>query len=154
MTTKNKVRNAFDRKRLQTIVNSEGGAQQQFKDECDVNMIVDMYVKTRDPRYLNPNEANYGVMPSQTFHEAMNIVVQGQQMFEELPSEVRKKFDNNPSQFLQYMDGNPDTNELYELGLIKNRPTEEVLTSSGKEGSTSESASASTTENNPEGVSS
>lgn len=97
--------------------------QQQFKQECDINYIVerasvtgslvDPFVKpTRLPMY-----GDYTEVPD--FMTANNIMIQAEEDFMKLPSKVRKEFDNNPNKFLQFMSDESNFDKAVELGLVE-----------------------------------
>lgn len=90
---------------------------QSFKDECDINKIMARYVKTGVITHLNPAEPRYGFAPAGDFLGAMSLVTQAQQSFDELPAEVRRKFDNDPGKFLDFIDDPANEAELAEMGL-------------------------------------
>lgn len=97
------VRNAFQRKRVRTEIDIQDMTQQQFKDEVDVNFIVDSYASTKNPAILNRTQENYGYAPAKTFHEAMNIVLETEEKFESLPSEIRDYFNSDVNNYLEAM---------------------------------------------------
>ncbi|AXL15479.1 internal scaffolding protein [Microviridae sp.] len=77
--------------------------QQHQKDETDVNKIMKRYVKTGVIDHVNRHEGHYGDVPAHTYHEAMDQVIQANDMFQELPSRVRKRFENDPGKFLAFV---------------------------------------------------
>lgn len=116
--TKVKVRNKWSTERLVTQLDNSEGAKQEFKDECDINVIINRYKKTGNIYHLNQSEPAYGVAEPVTYHEALNLVMAAQEQFEQLPSQARKRFNNNPTEFMEYIHSNPDKKELFEMGLL------------------------------------
>lgn len=55
----------------------------------------------------------------QDFQEAMFIVAQGKSMFEELPGEIRKRFSNDPAQFLGFVQNPDNMDEMARMGILK-----------------------------------
>lgn len=110
------------RKRVQLICNMEEcKTEQKFKDECDINWLVNKY----DPRTLaemrSKTEGQYGFVDSQSFQDAMYIVAKADQMFDQVPSQIRKRFENNPAQFLEFVQNPDNAEELVKMGLARNR---------------------------------
>lgn len=70
----------------------EGRTKQSFKDECDINNIVEKYQRTGAVSHANNYEAQYGDVNVADFQTAMNTVAQANTMFEDLPSSLREEF--------------------------------------------------------------
>lgn len=104
----------------------EGMTRQSMKDECDINIIMRKYQKTGAVAHVREFGAFYGDVEPVTFHEAMETIRQANEMFAALPSSVRKRFSNDPSEFLDFV-SKPQENEaeLRKLGLWKRTPEPE-----------------------------
>ena len=91
--------------------------QQQFKEEADINTIVDRFLRSGVlPNSVNmPQYVDYeGVFD---FQSAMNVVRQADENFMRLDAKVRARFNNSPQAFLEFF-ANPDnTEEAIRLGL-------------------------------------
>lgn len=73
-------------------------------DAADVNKIVAHFITTgMDPAADRASAQNFGYATSVSFTEAMQNVAEIQSNFNELPSEARKQFDNDPAQWLDAM---------------------------------------------------
>jgi len=91
--------------------------QQQFKEEADINTIVDRFMKTGhlpDPVSM-PQYVDYeGIFD---FQSAMNVVRQADENFMRMDAKVRARFHNSPQEFLEFF-ANPDNmEEAVRLGL-------------------------------------
>jgi len=91
--------------------------QQQFKEESDINTIVDRFMKTGhlpEPASM-PQYVDYeGVFD---FQSAMNVVRQADENFMRMDAKVRARFHNSPQEFLEFF-ANPDNvEEAVRLGL-------------------------------------
>ena len=91
--------------------------QQQFKEESDINTIVDRFMKTGhlpEPASM-PQYVDYeGVFD---FQSAMNVVRQADENFMRMDAKVRARFHNSPQEFLEFF-ANPDNSaEAVRLGL-------------------------------------
>lgn len=102
--------------------------KQSFKAECDINNILVKYQKTGVFDHVKKYEPQYFDATETDYHEAMNTVVQAQEMFEDLPSKAREYFNNDPASFLKFFDdnGGDSVDILYDLGLA-------IGTKSGKQ---------------------
>lgn len=98
--------------------------RQDAKDECDINQIVDKFQRTGVIDHRNKYEAKYGFADSNDLHQAMNLITEAQQMFDELPSKARKRFNNDPGQFLDFVQDPANINEMETLGLATVRERE------------------------------
>lgn len=91
--------------------------QQQFKEEADINTIVDRFLRSGVmPTPVNmPQYVDYeGVFD---FQSAMNVVRAADENFMRLDAKVRARFNNSPQEFLEFF-ANPDnTDEAIRLGL-------------------------------------
>lgn len=92
--------------------------KQEFKDECDINVLMKRYQKSglfpqypgQVPRYVS----NIG---APDFLEAQNLVIKAREEFMSLNSELRKRFDNDPAKFLAFVSDEKNSEELVTLGL-------------------------------------
>nr|WAE43869.1 MAG: internal scaffolding protein [Microviridae sp.] len=106
-------------KRVQIFFNEPSRTHQSFKDECNINNIVRKYKKTGVLTHVTSAVAQQGdFCDVPTFHEAMNIVASAQQHFDQLPSLVRKRFSNDPAQFLDFVGDASNLDEMRSLGLL------------------------------------
>ncbi len=91
--------------------------KQSFTKECDINNIMAKYQKTGAIDHVNKHEASYGFATSHDFQSALETIRTGQTMFDELPSSIRTKFENDPAKFLDFVQDNKNQAEMVELGL-------------------------------------
>lgn len=91
--------------------------KQSFKDECDINQIMAKYQKTGLITHIKKFEGEYGEYDPIDFTTAMQTIAEGQSMFEELPSQARKYFDNDPSKFMEFVQNPDNVEKMKELGL-------------------------------------
>lgn len=110
------------RGRVQVVNTSPSRAKQSFKDECNINNIVSKYQKTGAVTHFNKNAPRYEDASGADFQDAMNLVTSTQQLFNELPSSLRARFANDPSQFLDFVQDPRNADEMAELGLRKAQP--------------------------------
>ena len=91
--------------------------QQQFKEESDINTIVDRFMKTGhlpEPASM-PQYVDYeGVFD---FQSAMNVVRQADENFMRMDAKVRARFHNSPQEFLEFFANPGNVDEAVRLGL-------------------------------------
>lgn len=105
-------------KRVQLSFSKPSRTLQAHKDDCDINNIMKKYRQT-------------GVLPSSSrlfsygdfsnvndFLTAQDQLLQAQAAFDALPATIRKFFDNEPANFLQFFEDPSNAAKARELGLI------------------------------------
>lgn len=120
------IRSAYGpRLRLEMHFPPEGKTKQSFKDECDVNRIMARYLATGELPNLNALPPQYLDVTEMDFQEHQNFIAEANSMFNQLPSAIRARFENNPGAFLDFCSQEKNRPELAEMGLL--RPIEEPL---------------------------
>ena len=83
---------------------SETLVQQNLKDGCDINKIMARYNKTGVLEHITTARGSYNELPTpESYQDALNQLQAATDAFYELPSRVRKDFNNNPDEFLHFM---------------------------------------------------
>lgn len=101
---------------------SKNMTKQSFKDECNINKIMDKFQRTGVIDHYAKHGPTYGDATSVDLQDALNVISHAETMFEELPSSLRKKFENNPQKFLDFVQNSDNLEEMRELGLAKSGP--------------------------------
>lgn len=105
-------------RRVYTENNEPSKTDQQFKEDCDVNTIMDRFLKTGQVSHLAKNQGLYAdVSSAPDFQEAMEITSKANQAFEALPARVRERFGNSPIAMLAFLDNPENDKEAIALGL-------------------------------------
>ncbi len=113
------IRHDLDRPaRVQIFPKGESATKQSFKDECDINNIMAAFAVTGVLNHANESEANYGFASSDSSTESMHLITDAQNMFANLPSQLRTRFDNDPVKFLEFTENANNLPEMIELGLM------------------------------------
>jgi len=105
--------------------------KQEFTAECDLNTIMKRFIASDfDPSTIptTTRKAFYGdlsAMPD-SYHAALNYVRATEQMFLELPADLRARFDNDPQQFINFVEDPANTDELVKLGFLSSEPLPEA----------------------------
>lgn len=100
----------------------ESLTQQQFIEECDVNNILAKYKRTGLVTHLAKHSGNFGDFSNvDDYQTSLSKIMQAQQSFEMLPSELRSKFGNDPGKLIEFMADEKNIEDCYKFGL-KIRP--------------------------------
>lgn len=99
-------------------------AKQAMKKECDINAIMKRYEKTGLVEHVNRYNGQYAdVTMSGDYQSALQIIMDADTMFSSLPARIRDKFENDPREFLDFVENPDNAKELTELGLATKRDT-------------------------------
>lgn len=93
--------------------------EQCHTQECDVNRIVNRYHKTGVLGQQANKVLQYGFAPALDFRDALDLVRAAEAQFAAVPSDIRKRFDNNPATFLAFVENPANAEELVKMGLAK-----------------------------------
>lgn len=119
------VTNPRIRRRVQFVPVGESRVEQSHRDECDINKIMARYHRSG----LLPGRGEPGYYGDFTavddYQDAVERVFAADRAFMELPSAVRKRFANDPSELLAFLADEGNRDEAVELGIIP--PLEPVV---------------------------
>lgn len=135
MTKPRKIKPAYTRTRVKTEGDPERKSKtvQSEKHASDINNIMARAHKTGQLPVLMGRPEIQPLPDGQTYQDALNKVIHAQQTFEQLPSEIRTVFDNDPKMMLHALEqsaSDPKVKEnLQQLGLLDTPvvPTAEPL---------------------------
>ena len=119
--TKIIFRTAYGEKLKVQLTTNDSRTEQSHKEECDINNILKQHNRTGQLDHVRSNEGIYDDFTEYDYQNSMNIIATANSMFEELPSQMRNKFENDPSKFLNFVHNEKNNEEMYEMG-IKIRP--------------------------------
>lgn len=112
--------------KVQTVPEGKSLTEQSHRDRVNINKIVAKARKGIPPR-VQEGPGLYGDFTSgMSFHEMQNRVADARGDFMALPSEVRKRFENDPGKLLDFIADPNNRQEAMELGLLP-KPPEKVL---------------------------
>lgn len=105
-----------------------GGADQSFKKQCNINLIMEQYAKTgmlpyqstQTPQFIDCSQ----VTDLQTAFSIANNAIES---FNSLPPEVRKAMDNNPANLESFILDKDNTELLKKHNIITVQPIETTL---------------------------
>ncbi len=121
-----KIISAYAPKRKVILMFAETGrTKSQFMQDCDINRIVTRAEKTGVVDHIQNTPPTYGdVGTSIDFQESMNTIIIANAMFADLSSRVRRRFDNNPAEYLEFIEDPQNEDEMRTLGILN--PLKEV----------------------------
>lgn len=115
MTDKNLTR---ERDRLSAPVGERTRTKQSFKDECDINKIVNRFRKTGQLTHVTGGEPIYGdFSKSVELQEAIERVEAAWTGFMNLDAHIRKAADNDPVKLLEMLADEDQAYALQEAGM-------------------------------------
>lgn len=101
-------------------------AQQHFKEECDINTILQKFNITGllPEAPLSPRYGDFSGIGD--YHSALNRVMAAREEFGALPAQIRARFDNDPSKLIEFLQDENNRPEAEELGLVEKAAVEVV----------------------------
>lgn len=104
--------------RIQTIPKGKSMTEQTHKKDCDINTIIKRYNRT-GILAQRLSKGVYGDFTNVTdFQTSLNRVRDAQQDFLALPSDLRKRFRNDPGELIEFISDPNNRKEAIALGLI------------------------------------
>lgn len=110
-----------NRKRLTAPTSDKKYTVGYLSKQCNINEILknrSMSEIMSEAAYANMTYLDISSLPS--YQDALNIVIDADEKFLQLPSSVREKFGNNPQRFLDFVSDKNNISEMKELGLLNN----------------------------------
>lgn len=118
-------RTAFgDKKRIRVQNDEPSMTKQSHKDECNINLIIKRHDSTGLLTHVRNMSPTYGEVTGDDFRDSMEKVIAAEQAFGELPSGLRKEFQNDPALFLDFVHDPENQDRMVELGLAEYTPEE------------------------------
>lgn len=93
--------------------------RQEFSEECDINVIMAQYEKTGVISHVNQREpmyVDYTMIPDDLMGTMAQLKL-GEEAFMSLPASVRKEFDNNALNFVEFASDPENLDQMREWGL-------------------------------------
>ncbi len=125
--------------------------KQAFKDETDINKLIQRAEKTGTISHLNKHEARYGDFSGFDFFEAQLQLSAGATIFAELPAELRSEFNQSPAQFFDYVNDPANKDRLGQLLPALAEPGRQLPVASGVITADADTAAAAAETPAPEG---
>lgn len=114
----------------------ESLTRQSDKDACDINFIVNNFLKNNVLTHVNPSSPNYGDFSDYgDLRSSLEKLSNVEEFFSNLPSSIRYKFGNDFVNFYEFASDPSNRDELVSMGLV---PTSNVENNSVETPSPSE----------------
>lgn len=104
------------------VVDKVSMTKQEFQQECDINNII----KAFQPHTMHALLQHYvaagrfeDLPDSMDYQQSVNILMEAEKAFQDIPSRVRDRFGNDPARFLAFMADPANEKEARDLGLLK-----------------------------------
>lgn len=115
--------------------NVKSMTDQSFEPQSNVNNIMAKYRKTGQISHLSRKQGIYAdVSEVPDFMTALTIVNDATQKFMDLPSDIRKRFGNDPANMVDFLADPKNQKEAIELGLMVERKVEPTMADHVKAG--------------------
>lgn len=92
----------------------DGRTKQAFRESCDINKILARAARTGTISHMAKHQAEYGDFAEFDFLEAQTTITRGQQIFDELPAEIKREFGQSPEAFFNYVNDPANADKLAE----------------------------------------
>ncbi len=92
--------------------------KQAFKDECDINRVLDRAVHGASLAHLKNHEGTYGDFSDfdeNSYEHMLGRISDANTIFYDLPAELRSEFDNNPGKFFGFVNDPANVDKLEEI---------------------------------------
>lgn len=101
---------------------------QSMAADCDINNIMKRFEKTGMIDHVTNHKGDYGDFPDASdYLTSLLKVKESQEMFDSLPAQIRARFDNEPSNFLDFVDDPANRPEMARMGLLTEEAAEAAL---------------------------
>lgn len=126
MSEKAIIRSIYEPFEKRAIETGESLTKQSFKDECDINYIMERFQRTGILPDQNPRQPVYGDFSSVLdFQTAQAVIAESMIQFQSLPAKIRERFGHDPVRFLDYVNKAENIQEMIDLGIIIPRQEEQ-----------------------------
>ena len=95
--------------------------KQYFLKDTNLNSIMEKYQSTGvlESTTGTPRQPQFGDFSDvKTYKEGLDSIINAQSAFDDLPAKIRKRFGNNPSNFIEFMDDINNLDEARRLGIV------------------------------------
>lgn len=113
--------------RVYSTNNSPSMTKTSFKDEVNINNIMARFQRTGAIDHYMKHAPTYGDATPVQLIDAQNIIAKANEMFDDLPSSIRKRFNNDPAQFLDFVQDENNAEEMVKLGLKSDKIPDPTL---------------------------
>lgn len=114
------MKRRFERKRFITALDNDGKTIQSQQKQTDINHILRSYQKTGHLTHIAQSVPTYGDFSNATdYLSAQLLIREAENSFMEIPAEIRARFENDPSLFLEFCSDPENVQEMIDMGLAE-----------------------------------
>lgn len=103
----------------------ENKTRQEFKEDCDINLVLKRYKTKGILPIVTKAEARYGDLTGVDFQKAQDVILSANSAYMALPAKIRRRF-KDAGEFLSFLDDPENVDELVSLGLATRREAAEL----------------------------
>lgn len=110
------------------ICNDPTRTRQEFKEECDINTIVERFgiTGTMPESLVTPMSGDFTEVVD--YRTSLHLLMEAEQAFLQVPAAIRERFGNDPHRFVEFVSDEKNRPALTEMGLLEvKRPAEPLL---------------------------
>lgn len=103
-------------------------AKQEFKEECDINTIVENFglTGTMPEAIISPMSGDFTEVTD--YRSALHLIMEADAAFMEIPAETRERFGNDAGRFVAFVSDPANAEACKDLGLARiERPVEPLV---------------------------
>lgn len=101
------------RERVQVLFTKPTLTKQYFKDECNINHIVNKFQQTGQILSQNSMDPQYGESPTIDLKTALDMVQSLHNEFDSLSDAEKEEFNNNPREYAQFLSNYAEAPESF-----------------------------------------
>lgn len=92
--------------------------EQHHRDHVSTQFIMNKAAKTGMMQHVRQEAPTYSELPPRMhYQDAMNLIAAARSTFESIPAITREKFDNDPAQFLDFINNPENREQMLEMGF-------------------------------------
>ncbi|QCQ84768.1 internal scaffolding protein [Blackfly microvirus SF02] len=106
----------------------EGMTRQEFQDECDINVLMASYERNGVMTHVNRGSPQFlDVSDVPDLPKAIAVMQAAETAFMTLPASVRREFDNNAVNFVEYAGDPANLDRMRQWGLAPPAPVADAV---------------------------
>ena len=103
-----------------------GKTKQNFREQVNINKMIERYKKTGMLDHVNARAPFYGdVSDIISYQESLAIVARANELFMNMSSTVRERFANDPAKMIAFLQDEKNLDEAVRLGMVTKKPVVE-----------------------------
>lgn len=108
--------------RVQTKIEGESLTEQSHRDACNINTIVAKARRGIMPEIMQGNPTYGDFSAAEDFYDVQCRIAKCKSEFQMLPAAVRKRFENDPGNLIQFLSDPTNDEEARQLGFNVPKP--------------------------------